>query len=235
MYCRNCGKQIEDRAEICTNCGVRIISKPSNFWYILPLLFNILGGIIGYYALRNKDRSMAKNMIYLGIGMIILLTISSIASNESDKSTDTTTKIYETQKSNIATPTQTVSRQANINDDIKFIEWATDSSIRISSDLSILADAMSSADLNRAKILAQTLEEDSEKYYLEIDEFKISDKFQSTKSNYKRALESFNYAAKYTISAIEYNNAEELKKAIEYMNMGNSYIKLATTELNSLK
>ena len=44
----------------------------SNWWYILPILFGIIGGIIAYFAIRKDDREKAKKCIYLGL---ILLAV----------------------------------------------------------------------------------------------------------------------------------------------------------------
>ena len=50
----------------------------SSWWYILPILFGIIGGIIAYFAIRKDDREKAKKCIYLGLIMLavgILLEI----------------------------------------------------------------------------------------------------------------------------------------------------------------
>ena len=41
--------------------------KRSRVWYLFPIFFDILGGIIAYVALRNDDPKKAKNCLYLGI------------------------------------------------------------------------------------------------------------------------------------------------------------------------
>ena len=50
--------------------------KRSNWWYIVPILFGIIGGIIGYYALRRDVPQKAKKCLYLGL---ILTAINIIA------------------------------------------------------------------------------------------------------------------------------------------------------------
>lgn len=47
---------------LASNSGV----KPSSFWYLVPFLFAILGGIIGYAAVKDDDRGMAKDLLLLG-------------------------------------------------------------------------------------------------------------------------------------------------------------------------
>lgn len=39
----------------------------SKWWYLVPLLFSILGGIIAYGALKAEDSETADNCIALGI------------------------------------------------------------------------------------------------------------------------------------------------------------------------
>ena len=55
--------------------------KPrSNWWYLLPILFSMFGGIIAYFAIRKDDLPKAKKCMYVGlvvfaIGIIIDLTV----------------------------------------------------------------------------------------------------------------------------------------------------------------
>jgi uncharacterized membrane protein len=44
----------------------------SNWWYLLPIFFGIIGGVIAYFVLRNDDREKAKKCLYLGL---ILLAV----------------------------------------------------------------------------------------------------------------------------------------------------------------
>jgi len=39
----------------------------SRWWYLLPIFFNIIGGVIAYYVLRKDDRVKAKKTLILGI------------------------------------------------------------------------------------------------------------------------------------------------------------------------
>ena len=39
----------------------------SNWWYLLPIVHDIFGGIIAYFALKNDDRQKAKKCLYLGL------------------------------------------------------------------------------------------------------------------------------------------------------------------------
>jgi len=49
----------------------------SNWWYLLPIFFSLIGGIIAYFAIRHDDPRKAKKCLYLGI----ILTMISIIIN----------------------------------------------------------------------------------------------------------------------------------------------------------
>ena len=58
-------------------------SQPkSKAWYLLPIFLTITGGIIMYIALRNKNRSMAKKGLGLGIflGMLTVVFFAAVIS-----------------------------------------------------------------------------------------------------------------------------------------------------------
>jgi len=42
----------------------------SRWWYLLPIFFNIIGGAIAYFILRDDDPKKAKNCLWLGIVLI---------------------------------------------------------------------------------------------------------------------------------------------------------------------
>jgi hypothetical protein len=89
IFCTSCGNQMLDSAQFCTNCGtspnVTIRSNPSNYaqyskptpsvsgvWYLLPILFGLIGGIIAWVIIRKKDSKKAKNCLIVGIVMIAI-------------------------------------------------------------------------------------------------------------------------------------------------------------------
>jgi|TARA_B100000315_G_scaffold36181_1_gene30886 uncharacterized membrane protein len=58
--------------------------RRSNWWYLLPIFFGIIGGIIAYFALRRDDREKAKKCIYLGlillaVGIILDISLTGVA------------------------------------------------------------------------------------------------------------------------------------------------------------
>ena len=46
--------------------------RRSNAWFLLPILFSVLGGIIAFFILRQDDPSKAKNCLYLGITLTVI-------------------------------------------------------------------------------------------------------------------------------------------------------------------
>ncbi len=47
--------------------------KPrSNLWFLLPIFFSWIGGVIAYFILRHDDPSKAKNCLYLGIALTLV-------------------------------------------------------------------------------------------------------------------------------------------------------------------
>lgn len=43
------------------------VRKRSNFWFLLPILFNVIGGVIAYFIIKEDDPRKAKNCLWLGI------------------------------------------------------------------------------------------------------------------------------------------------------------------------
>ena len=50
----------------------------SNAWFLLPILFGIIGGIIAFFVLRQDDPNKAKNCLYLGLVFMIIGIIFNI-------------------------------------------------------------------------------------------------------------------------------------------------------------
>lgn len=42
-------------------------------WYLLPVLLGFIGGIIGFFVFRKKDRSKALTLLGIGIVVSIIL------------------------------------------------------------------------------------------------------------------------------------------------------------------
>ena len=43
----------------------------SNVWFLLPIFFGVIGGIIAFFILRKDDPNKARNCLYLGIAFMI--------------------------------------------------------------------------------------------------------------------------------------------------------------------
>lgn len=82
-YCPKCGKQVSDQDRFCLNCGAQLdvqvitspISKPTSLWYVIAFVLNILGGIIGYFAVKDNDQNMANRLLIVGFVSLVLLFI----------------------------------------------------------------------------------------------------------------------------------------------------------------
>lgn len=88
MFCQSCGREIAEPATVCPNCGapVRGIAPPgasswkpvehvSGAWYLLPLSFGILGGIIAWAVNRDKDPGRARNLLIFGVLWTLIPTV----------------------------------------------------------------------------------------------------------------------------------------------------------------
>ncbi len=53
--------------------------KPrSNAWFLLPIFFGVIGGIIAFFILRHDDIRKAKNCLYLGLVFMMIGIIFNI-------------------------------------------------------------------------------------------------------------------------------------------------------------
>ena len=104
-FCPNCGAQIISDSPFCSYCGAKqldvspninqtgqtvspspIYQPPtsvdkqhvSSLWYLLPILFAILGGVIAWYVNRKKDPGKARNFLMLGAMMTAFLWLASL-------------------------------------------------------------------------------------------------------------------------------------------------------------
>ena len=129
IYCSKCGAENEVGSSFCKKCGADLhgtsAEKPSNVWYLLPILFGILGGIIGYIVIKVKDEKMAKNILYVGLGTFVLGIIF-IAAVPSPPPVDTEVPI------STPTPTPTIPIPEGYYEDecrqpvdVSLLEWLT--------------------------------------------------------------------------------------------------------------
>lgn len=48
------------------------VKRRSSFWFLLPIIFNIVGGIIAFFVIREDDPKKARNCLYLGIILCVI-------------------------------------------------------------------------------------------------------------------------------------------------------------------
>lgn len=51
------------------------VKRRSSLWFLLPIFFNVIGGVIAYFIIKDDDPRKAKNCLLLGI----ILTAISVA------------------------------------------------------------------------------------------------------------------------------------------------------------
>ena len=86
MYCKNCGKEVDDNAVICPSCGCETgkavdeeKDTPSTLYWILGFLFSIVGLIL-YLVEKDKHPQKAKSAGQGALwGVIISAVLSVIA------------------------------------------------------------------------------------------------------------------------------------------------------------
>jgi predicted nucleic acid-binding Zn ribbon protein len=81
-FCPNCGKEIQADATFCSNCGhnlKQVAQKVSKLWWLLPIFFTIIGGILAYVANRERNSKTARTMLILGIVLVPVFVISIFA------------------------------------------------------------------------------------------------------------------------------------------------------------
>ena len=44
----------------------------SSLWFLLPIIFNVVGGVIAYYIIKEDDPKKAKNCLYLGLILTVI-------------------------------------------------------------------------------------------------------------------------------------------------------------------
>lgn len=84
MYCKNCGEQISEHAEICIHCGVRVKNargedKPNWAVNILTLCCVPLVGLVLFFVWKDEKPIAAKSALtffFINLGLIILFYIA---------------------------------------------------------------------------------------------------------------------------------------------------------------
>ncbi|HWP50212.1 MAG TPA: zinc ribbon domain-containing protein [Clostridia bacterium] len=81
MFCKNCGKEIDDKAVICVHCGVAANDealnpedKPSIGLNILSFFIPLVGLIL-YFAMKGATPKKASSLIKWTIASIIIYVV----------------------------------------------------------------------------------------------------------------------------------------------------------------
>ncbi len=84
MYCKNCGKEVDDKAVICPHCGCQTGNKPASNvedkanagWGVLGFFFPLIGLIL--YLVWKDNKPLTAHVVGKGalIGVIVSVTIS---------------------------------------------------------------------------------------------------------------------------------------------------------------
>ena len=53
--------------------------RRSGWWFALPALFSVLGGVVAYLAIRRDDPAKARNCMWLGLAMTALSVALNLA------------------------------------------------------------------------------------------------------------------------------------------------------------
>lgn len=74
MFCKNCGKEIDDNAYVCLNCGAKVkeegsssVDNPSNVAGVVSCCFPIVGLIL-YFLWKDEKPKSAKLVCYWMLG-----------------------------------------------------------------------------------------------------------------------------------------------------------------------
>jgi len=67
--------QVKNKSE---NANKIVGEKPSKAWYILPIFFGFIGGLIGYFIIKDRDKKMATSILIVGIAISAISIIFSV-------------------------------------------------------------------------------------------------------------------------------------------------------------
>jgi hypothetical protein len=49
--------------------------KTEWLWYLVPIVFSIIGGVIGYFILKDDDKELANQLLIIGVIVFLLQII----------------------------------------------------------------------------------------------------------------------------------------------------------------
>ena len=205
----------------------------SKAWYLLPVVFGILGGIIAYIMLRSKDEGMAKNMLYTGAAMTVLVVLfnTSSPSNVADSVDVTNDAIQTTTPAQMIAPTPDPTTTLEYQD-TEYADWLMSVSFDISTDLNTISSATDQGNLINMKTYYGLLNEDATKALNEIDQFNVSPEMQPAQIEFKFALQDLKQAGTYGEDATKNLDADTMRICGDYLNSANEHMAKATEYMN---
>jgi hypothetical protein len=75
-FCPDCGGNLNSPS---SRGGLYPPRERSAWWYLVPILFSIIGGIVAYFVIKNDDPQKAKNCLIIGIVMFFIGIVISAA------------------------------------------------------------------------------------------------------------------------------------------------------------
>lgn len=99
IYCPRCGDPNVQGDVFCGNCGARLTpqasqqphvssesqvttkKKTSAAWWLLPIFFIWVGGLIAWVVVRENDKGKARRLLFLGIAMTVFWFVFLILAN----------------------------------------------------------------------------------------------------------------------------------------------------------
>ena len=187
--------------------------KPSNVWYLLPILLGIIGGIIGYIVIKAKDERMAKNILYVGLGTFVLGIIIIAAMPSPSPDVDTGVPLSPpTPSAVMPTPTSVLTYQ-----DSEYTDWTISTLPSISLDLNLMTSAAERFDFEGVEMYSGMLYDDAKKALDEIDQFDVSSALKPSKDEFKLALQDFKQAGYYGEKGARNYDTDDIETSTNYL------------------
>lgn len=187
--------------------------KPSNVWYLLPILLGIIGGIIGYIVIKAKDERMAKNILYVGLGTFVLGIIIIAAMPSPSPDVDTGVPLSPpTPSAVMPTPTSVLTYQ-----DSEYRDWVISTLPSISLDLDLITSAAERFDFEGVERYSGMLYDDAKKALDEIDQFDVSSALKPSKDEFKLALQDYKQAGYYGEKGARNYDTDDIETSTNYL------------------
>src|SRR5208337_1419610 len=89
-FCPSCGKEVSLQAVYCPNCGHALSQQAwpaaaaqptesvSALYWLLPFFFALLGGIVAYLVVKDRNRRMANQLLIFGLVWTVVGVVFSI-------------------------------------------------------------------------------------------------------------------------------------------------------------